>query len=64
VVCMSLAHMHAVPTKATRGRLIPLELELQMVVSHDVGVGNPVPLQSQPVILTSEPSLQPLKLLL
>ena len=40
--------------------LDPLELELQMVVSHHMVVGNQtqVLLKAQPVLLTAEPSLQ------
>jgi len=36
-----------------------LELELQVVVNHYVGSRN-CPLEEQPVLLTAEPSLQPL----
>ena len=36
---MSVHIVSAVPTEARRGRQIPLELELQVVVSHHVGAG-------------------------
>lgn len=40
--------------------LSPLELELQMIMSCSVGAGNcPGPLREQPVLLTTEPPLQP-----
>ena len=40
---------------------IPLGLELPMAVSHHVGVGglNSGPVEEQPVLLTTEPSLMP-----
>lgn len=43
--------------------LDPLELELQTFVSHhvDAGGSNPGPLEEQPMLPTSEPSLQPLQ---
>ena len=39
----------------------PLKLELQMIVNHHVVVGNQIQdsLAEQPVLLTTEPSLQP-----
>jgi hypothetical protein len=37
---MSVYHMRAAPTEAWREWQNPLELELQMVVSHHVGAGN------------------------
>ena len=44
----------------------PLELELQLVVSHYVGAGksNHGPLQEQSVLLNIEPSFQPLEYIL
>jgi hypothetical protein len=55
VTCVCL-----VPVKVGRGCQIPLELELQMVVSHHhVGARNHSgPLQEQ-ALLTTKPSLQP-----
>ena len=46
---------------AFRVQKIPLGLELQMAVSHHVGVGglNLGPVEEQPVLLTTEPSLLP-----
>lgn len=38
-VCMSVQHVHAVPTEVTRVS-DSLESELQMVLSHYVGAGN------------------------
>lgn len=40
--------------------LDPLTLELQNVVNHHDWKSNPGPLQAQQVLLTIEPSLQPL----
>ena len=44
---------------AYRGQKVSdlLILELQMVVSHNVGAGNLGPLQEQQVLLTAEPTL-------
>ena len=39
----------------------PLELQLQMAVSYQVGLGRePGPAEEQPVLLIAEPPLQPL----
>ena len=38
--CVSVHQVHAVPYKASRGHQIPLELELQMVVSSLAGGRN------------------------
>ena len=40
LACMFVDHICAVLTKARRGKSDPLELELQMVVSHHVSAGN------------------------
>lgn len=38
--CLNVLHMSAVATEATRGQWIPLEPELQKVVSSHVGANN------------------------
>jgi hypothetical protein len=50
-------HMHAVLVDARRGGSDPLELELQMVMSHHVETGTSSP-SSAIVLLTSEQLLQ------
>lgn len=56
--CMSLHHMCAVSSEARRGfRIDPLELELELVVSHQMDAG--FPLNGQPVLLDIEPTLPP-----
>jgi hypothetical protein len=52
--------MYICPCQVPVG-VLPLELELQMVVDHHVGVGT-LELQEQPVLLTTKLSLQPAKL--
>lgn len=49
-------HMCAVPAEARRWH--PLELELEMIVSHHMGAGNQTSLpQEQQAVLTTEQSL-------
>jgi hypothetical protein len=55
---MSVHHVpdtHRVQMRASD----PLELGLQMVVSHHMGAGNLGPLEEQHEVWTTEPPLQP-----
>lgn len=58
--CMSVHHMRVWCRGGQRRVSDPLELELQTVVSHHVGV----PLEEQPVLLIAESSLQALSALI
>jgi hypothetical protein len=52
---MSVHHAHGCELRSQRRALDPLGLELQMVVSCHVTAQ---PLEEQPVLLTTDPSLQ------
>ena len=54
---MSALHACLVPFKSQKRVSDPWELEFQMVVSCHVGAKNKDPLEKQPMLLTSEPSL-------
>lgn len=54
--CMCVCPVRAWYTQLSKDGLYPLELELQMVVSHCVGVGNQTwVLEKATVILTAAP---------
>lgn len=61
VFCLYVCHMHAGPTRGQEMASDRRYLELQMVVSRNVGAGsrNPGPLEEQPKPLTTEPYLHP-----
>lgn len=51
---ISVHHMYALPKNFRRGHQIPLELEIQITVSHSIGAENLNPgfLEEQSVLLT------------
>jgi hypothetical protein len=62
LACMSTHHVCAVPIEARRGHQVSIRLCYWTVVSYQVGAENLTSIlqESSPVLLTTEPSLQPL----